>query len=448
MRPSRGESSIERRWRQTAGSAPMFAWVCVLIGLVFGSRKLLGGGIPAFGEFLPLPVSPRAMLTDYRSGWWGHGLGATSPVPTGVAITAVASTVTLFHMALLHTVGVIGLLVIGYLGIWRLAGLFPTARARIAALVVYAAVPLPSQLLSSGRWGALACYAAAPWVVHLLRRSAGIESFDAAGSDRSDGYAAIPARRRVRMLCQLALLTAVTFAFVPSFPLMVVAIGVVLAVSTLVAGGSWRSALIIVPVAVTAAALGFLANLPWASSLFGRNGWDLIAGVPAPVAGGLPAGTVSGHGLGVARLARFGLGSGQFGVLALALYLPVLFAPLVARSWRLTWAIRAAGLVIAFGWLAVLDDRGLTVRLPEPGVLLAPVAVGLALAAACTAAAFQDDVLGGSFGWRQPLGLLSAAAVAIGVLPGDRRGQLGAVEDAVADTHLGARAVPREPARR
>ena len=29
----------------------------------------------------------------------------------------------------------------GYLGIWRLAGLFPTARSRIAALVVYAAVP-------------------------------------------------------------------------------------------------------------------------------------------------------------------------------------------------------------------------------------------------------------------------------------------------------------------
>ena len=44
-------------------------------------------------------------------------------------------------------------------------------------------------------------------------------------------------------------------------------------------------------------------------------------------------------------------------------------------------------------------------------MLLAPVAVGLALAAACIAAAFQDDVLGGSFGWRQPLGLLSAAAI-------------------------------------
>ena len=321
-------------------------------------------------------------------------------------------------MGLLHTVGVLGLLVVGYLGIWRLATLFPTARARIAALVVYAAVPLPSQLLSSGRWGALACYAAAPWVVHLLRRSAGIESFDVSDSTRADDYTPIAPRARLRMLCQLALLTAVTFAFVPSFAFVVVAIGVVLALTTLLAGGSWRSALILVAMSVAAAALAFLANLPWASSLFGRHGWDLIAGVPPPIADGVPAGSVGSRALGVTRLARFGLGNGQFGILAIALYLPVLVAPLVARSWRLTWAIRSAGLVIVFGWLAVLDDRGLKIRLPEPGVLLAPVAVGLALSAACLAAAFQDDVLAGSFGWRQPLGLLSAAAVAIGVLPG------------------------------
>jgi GT2 family glycosyltransferase len=417
MRPARAESSIERRWRQTAGSAPMFAWVCVLVVAVFGSRKLLQG-IPAYGEFLRLPVSPRAMLTDYRSGWWGHGLGATTPVPTGVALTAVAGVITLFHMGLLHTVGILGLLFVGYLGIWRLAGLFPTARSRIAALVVYAAVPLPSQLLSVGRWSALLCYAATPWAVHLLRRGAGIESFDASDTRRADGYARITARARLRLLCELALLTAVVFAFVPSFAFIVVALGVVLAFSTLVAGGSWRSSFALVWVAVVAAAVAFVANLPWASSLFGEHGWDLIAGVPVPAVAGAGKGALGAHGIGVGRLARFGVGNGQFGVLALALFVPVVVGPMVARSWRLSWSIRAAALVVAFGWLAVLDDRGLKIRLPEAGILLAPVAVGLALAAACLAAAFQDDVLAGSFGWRQPLGLLSAAAVAVGVIPG------------------------------
>jgi len=264
----------------------------------------------------------------------------------------------------------------------------------------------------------LACYATVPWVVHLLRRSAGIESFDQADAASVDVRVAVAPRNRLRMLCELAFLTAITAAFVPSFALLVVAIGVVLALGTLLGGGSWRPAVAMIGVAAGAALLAFLANLPWASSLFGRHGWDLIAGVPAPVRDGASPGSIGSRALGVARLARFGLGRGQFGVLAIALFVPVFAAPLVARSWRLTWAIRSAVLVVAFGWLAVLDDRGLRVRLPEPGILLAPVAVGLALSAACIAAAFEDDVLAGSFGWRQPLGLLTAAAVAFGVLPG------------------------------
>ena len=70
-------------------------------------------------------------------------------------------------MALLQTLCVIGLLVVGYLGMWRLASLFPTSRARVAALVVYAAVPLPGESLMI----ATALYAAATgkisiaWVV-------------------------------------------------------------------------------------------------------------------------------------------------------------------------------------------------------------------------------------------------------------------------------------------
>ena len=51
-------------------------------------------------------------------------------------------------------------------------------------------------------------------------------------------------------------------------------------------------------------------------------------------------------------------------------------------------------------------------RVPEVGILLAPVALGLALAAASSAAAFSEDVAGRRFGWRQPLGLLGIGAEA------------------------------------
>ena len=51
----------------------------------------------------------------------------------------------------------------------------------------------------------------------------------------------------------------------------------------------------------------------------------------------------------------------------------------LARAWRLTWAVRAAMMVVGFGALAILADRdALPFRGPEAGVLLVPVAVGTA----------------------------------------------------------------------
>ena len=74
---------------------------------------------------------------------------------------------------------------------------------------------------------------------------------------------------------------------------------------------------------------------------------------------------------------------------------------LLARAWRLTWAIRAASMVLVFGTLAVLADHGsMPILMPEAGVLLVPVAVGLAISAAAALAAFDLDVRGGTFGWR------------------------------------------------
>lgn len=408
-RPLDPEASTERRWRQTAGSAPTIAWIVVLALTVVGARDLISSGVPTFGQFLPYPDSPRELFDSFRSGWSTHGLGATIAAPTGMVLVAGGSVLTLFHMGMWHTVAVVGLLVVGYAGMWWLASLFPLPRARIVALVVYAAIPLPTELLSVGRWGALACYAAAPWVAHLLRRAAGVESSGLARTADDEGVADVPVRRRVRLLAQLTLVVAVTIAFVPSFTIVVLGMGVLLALGTVLGGGSWRPGLVFLGGAVVAVVAAWLLNVPWSSTLLGRGAWTAIVGVP-------PIGT---HSVGVARLGRFGLGSGSIGVLAFALYLPVLAAPLVARGWRFTWAVRAAILVLGFGLLVVLDDRGsLFARMPEPGVLLAPVAVGVALSAACIAAAFQDDVVRGRFGWRQPLGVLSAVAIVIGILPG------------------------------
>ena len=413
-RTSDADVSNERRWRQTAGSAPALAWLSIIVLVLIGSRGLITGGVPRFGQFLAFPASPANLLTDYLSGWSGHGIGSTSAAPTGIALIAFGSIFTLFHMALLHTLCVIGLLVVGYLGMWRLASLFPTARARVAALVVYAAVPLPGELLATGRWSALACYAATPWTVHLLRRLAGIETADwssAPGSQNKEveSYSDPAPRKLVRWFAQLSLVTSVAFAFAPSFAVVLVGVGVALAFATVLVGGHLRAAGTMAIAALGAVVVAVIANLPWSAALNGSDGWTAVVGVPG----------VSSRSLGVSRLARFLDTGGGLGGLSLFVFLPVVAAPLIARAWRFTWAARAAALVAGFGILAVLDDRNkLPWRMPEPGMLLAPVAVGVALAAAVAVAALREDVLGGSFGWRQPLGLVATIAIVFGLIPG------------------------------
>lgn len=402
------EAADERRWREAAGTAPFIAWVAVIVLFLVGSRRLITDGVPTFGEFVPMPQSARDAWSMFVSGWSGTGLGGTRANPTGLALAAVASIGTLFHPGLLFTASVVGLFLIGVAGAYRLGGAFPSARARLSVLLVYGAVPLPSQLLSSGRWSALVVYAALPWGVHLLRRLSGIDPFVAAEGD-VDGDVRLSRRRRFRQLAQLALLTSMAVAFAPVYGVVFLLASVVLGVVTFAVGSRVRVGATWLFGGVVATAVAFVANLPWSWSFIGAGGWTALVGV-AP--NGAPS-------IGLSGLLRFEVGVGVLTSVAVVLFLPVVAAPLVARSWRFAWAVRAVALVVVFGVLAVLGDRGsFPLALPHAGVLLVPVALGAAVAAGCVAAAFESDVLQGSFGWRQPLGVLSAVAVVVGVVPG------------------------------
>ncbi|CAB4883350.1 unannotated protein [freshwater metagenome] len=394
--------------RNTGGQ--LAAWLAITVLALIGSRSFILHGVPAVGEFLRYPASARTLLGQYWSGWWGHGLGGGAPAPTGIGLLGVAGAVSLGHLGLLHTVAVLAWLPIGYYGAWRLMSIFPSSRARIVGLVVYAAVPLPYSALGAGRWSVVAAYGAAPWVLHLLRRFASIEPALTARADDdvADAFAKTDRREQVRVLAQLALLTAVVAAFAPAFAGIVALMGTALAIATVVARGRARAALALVAGAVIAAVIALIVNLPWISSLMAAHGWDAFVGSPTPTSGATD----------LVRILGFGVGPTQLGELAIALWLPVIVAPLLARGWRLTWASRGGVLAVSFVALAVVGAHdALPFRLPEMGLLLAPAALGLAMSAACAAAAFEQDVQGGSFGWRQPLAVLSGVAIALGVVP-------------------------------
>ncbi len=401
-----GSGAQVRRWRQST-TAPVIAWIAVIAGLFVGARSFFESGLPPVGEFLAFPQSPRQLLDTFLSGWNPNGAGATSPNPTGWATLSGLSVFTLFHMGLLQTLFTLGLLLVGSAGVWRLSSVFTSTRARIAALLVYSFSPIVSGAMSGGRLTVLVVYAATPWVLDLIRRAAGVETADpdSAELDVADGIVDLATGDRVRRALAAALVLALAVAFAPVMLPLTVVLTVVFALGTVLARGSLATAGWSLAAGLAAVVGAAILNLPWITSW----SWEGVVGAP-------PIGEA---GLGLLPLASFEIGRTDFAALGLALYLPVLAAVLLARAWRLTWAIRASLLVLAFGALAVLADQGtFPFAMPEAGVLLVPVALGLAIAAGAALAAFDLDVRGGTFGWRQPLGILASVAVVVGLAPG------------------------------
>jgi GT2 family glycosyltransferase len=400
-----GESATVRRWRESPLSTTI-AWVIVLLFILLASRTMINHKVPTVGEFLPLPASPRQWWSDFTSGWNPGGLGATVANPTGWGALSIASVLWLWHQGLGLTVLVVGLVILGAWGAWRLGTVFPSNRARIAALVVYAAVPLVPGVMSTGRLSSLVAYAAVPWFVHLLRMAVGIGTADpqAAAIDLVDGVIDLRPRERVRRTAMLAVAVALAVALAPAVLPILVLVTIVLALTSVAAGAGLRTSGWFAGLGLAGCAVAWILNLPWSTTW----SWDDLA---SPSLAGPPA-------RGLADVATMAIGRGRFELLSLALYVPVLIALLIGRAWRLTWAARAAGLVVVFLLLAVLQDRdSLPFRAPDIGLLLVPVCLGMAISAASALAAFGEDVAERGFGWRQPLGLLGVAAVIVGVAP-------------------------------
>jgi hypothetical protein len=331
---------------------------------------------------------------------------------------------------------VVGLVLLGGLGVWRLADVFPSNRERVVALVTYVAMPLLPGVMSTGRLSALVAYAAVPWFVNALRLVVGIGTADprTMDSDLADGVLDLGRRERVRRTAVATLVAAVAGAMAPPVLLILAAVAVVLGVTSLLAGAPWRTGAWFAGAGLVACVVGWLLNLPAAAAW----SWD-----------GLTATPLAGpYGRGLTAVLVMDIGDARLSVLALAFYVPVVTGLLLARAWRLTWAARSAGLVVVFVTLAVLQDRdALPVRVPDIGMLLVPVALGLSLAAACAVSSFSSDVAGGSFGWRQPLGVLSMAAVLVAMFPALvtlTDGAWFAPDDSIAE--LAGRQLPPDPA--
>ncbi|HMC43635.1 MAG TPA: glycosyltransferase family 2 protein, partial [Acidimicrobiales bacterium] len=373
-----GEAAGEPVW---AGlRVPVVVWGAIAVVLLAGSRHLLGSRLPSIGQLAPLP-RPSTLFRLFTGGWRTTGLGAEAPAPLAFALLGLAGTVTAGAMGLLQQLLVLGPIPAGAAGMYRLTRPLGARRARLAAVVVYLSIPLPYNALARGHWGGLLAYAAAPWVLAKLLRTTGAQPFDHK-----------VARRLAYEVLGLGVLVTLVAAFAP----LAAAVPVLVAAGLL--GGAAltraiRPALRALAVAGGSVLVVAVLCFPWTLD-FVLPGARLsaLAGVQGPAHAALGLGAVL-------RFQTGALGEAPLGWAPLVVaVLPLL----VGRQWRLTRAVELWGVALVCWGVVWGAGRGwLPPVAAVPEVLLAPAAAALALTGALGLVAFEVDLPGYRFGWRQ-----------------------------------------------
>jgi len=431
-----------------ATSTRWLVWLAAALVVVFGTRQLFGSGLPVVGQLLPMP-SWGTLLHRFLSGWQPTGVGTTDPATPATGILGLAGMLLFGSMGVLEKIVVLGCIPVGAIGMARLTRPLGTAWARVTSTVIYLAIPVPYDALATAHWDALVMYAACPWIVHLLGQASRVDPYghtdpasEANGSGTVDeaalssgvtatgviGTAAGPVPSRaahravsrsarawrhslVGSILALGLLDAFVTAMAPSTALVTLMVGLGLALGNVVSPGTAgvRAAGRVAVTTVGATVVAVLLLAPWSFAVLGGPGrWQTLAGVPVA--------SSSGPGWGeLLRLAVGPIGDAPLGWAFLAAAaLPLLIG---ARS-RLAWAGRAWSITVvawAVAWLA--GRGGLGPLAIAPQVLLVPAGVGIALAVGLGVAAFQLDLPGYRFGWRQVAAVTAAVAAIVGMLP-------------------------------
>jgi len=369
---------------------PVAVGCAAAVLLLLGSRDLLGHDLPGIGD---IPVTSGGVGEWWRS-WWSTwqpaGLGRIGPSPPALLALCVAGVVTLGAYGTLQHLLVLGPLAVGPIGAYRLAAPWGGRRGRIVGLVAYAATPVAYDALGRGDWSALVVYAAAPWVLAALARLSG-----------SLPHPQVAWRRAWGRTVGLGLLVALVAAVSPSFLVVVAVIAAALGLGSLVAAQRAPAGRLLV-VGLGAAVVAAVLLLPWSAVVLTRS-----SALFAPRQPGVSS---------FATLLRLGGGSVGSAVLGWGLLLAAVLPLVIGRSWRLAWAARLWTVTLVAVFWAWAGSHG-WVPAPSSGELLAVAGAAVAGCVALGAVAFEQDLPGYRFGWRQAASGVAAAGLVLGALP-------------------------------
>jgi hypothetical protein len=216
---------------------------------------------------------------------------------------------------------------------------------------------------------------------------------------------------RSRPTGQVVILGAVIAAasgFAPAVLPMVLVMAVAWVVGSVLVGAREPTLRVLV-VAVEAVVVAIVLVLPWVVG-------TALAGKGSVAIFGLPLSGATAPNWG--EVLRFAIGPAARSPIAWLLVLAAALPLVIARGTRLAWAARLWVTALASWGLAYATTRGdLGSFTPSETVVLAPAALAVAVSIGIGIAAFENDLSGRAFGWRQ---LVSAAAlvfVAVGLLP-------------------------------
>lgn len=374
-------------------------WAVWLLVFVVGSRDLLLQGLPHVGGIVPFDVGVGDLLDAFGSGWRRAGLGAEAPQPTAYALLGLAGIPLLGAMGLLQQLLVLGTLPVGVLGAWRLTRPLGSRLGRASGLVVYAAVPLPYDSLSRGSWGGLLVYAAAPWILVRLIAACGDLPSASGPPDR---------RRDRRAVATLGVLLALVAAFVPVVLPLTLLVALALVFGALLTGGA-RRAVGALGVAAGAVGTAVVLHVPWTFDFMlpGAEWW--AAGGVSPMLHRV---------LDTGELLRFQTGAVDHSSVGWALPVAAALPLVIGRDWRFAWAVRCWSVALVCWTLAWAGGHGhLGVAVPPAEVLLPPAAAALSLSVGLGVLAFERDLRGYHFGWRQVASVVAGVAVLVSAAP-------------------------------
>ena len=389
---------------------PWFVWALVLAFVLFGSRGLIFDGLPAVGDFAPFPETAGDMLGRWWGGWSDRGTGSPSSNLGALGYLGVLGWILSNSMSLVRTLWVIGPILAGLVGAYRLLAATGSRRAQAGTLIAYTIVPLLPASVADGSISGLVGYAAAPWMLRVMLQSSGTAPFRSGGNRLADF---------VSSAVSLGVVVGLAALFVPASAGLVLPIAAGLIVGGLLAG---RPGGIVRLVAVVAAAVPVFALMMFPTLV------DVLASGPtwAVIADGRDgsAGLAS-----FGEILRFDVGAHDPGRRTWLFALPMAVPLLLGRGWRLEQAVRLWMVAIATWLLVLAAERGdLPFGLPDRQLLLAPAAVAVAALCGMAVLSIEHDLRFSHFGWRQAMvpvvavASLVLAAGSVGLLDSGRWG--------------------------